>query len=222
MMTKPPSSTSQKDRSYSFDAIVILGANMKKDKKTGRWVLPAVVKEDPGKAVLGFARPIAAKQAFKENLAPMFLVTGGWQFDETGQKTSRAQVLADIMVDKYKIPRRVVKVIGTVGNTLGNVEDTVRYLQVHPKPIKTKRLAILSNDWQLPRAKLFFEAHPYFRKQNIKIEALSVEELLVRSSKSYEDWIKKIYSSPEMIHRLKMEKKGIEDFKLGKYKPLSS
>jgi len=222
MLTKPSSSTPQKDRSYSFDAIVILGANMKKDKKTGRWVLPAVVKEDPGKAVLGFTRPIAARQAFKENLAPMFLVTGGWQFDETGRKISRAQVLADLMTEKYKIPRKKVKVIGTIGNTLGNVLDTVRYLIDHPKIIRSKRIAILANDWQLPRAKLFFESNSYFQKQHIKPILLSAEKLLIRYSKRYLNWTKKMYSSPEMIHRLKMEKKGIKDFKSGKYKPLKS
>ena len=220
-MTKPLSKL-QREKKYQFDAIVVLGANMKKDKKTGNWLLPAIIKEDPGKAVLGFTRPIAAKQAFKENLSPLFLVTGGWQDDEAGLKTSRAKVLADLMIEKYKIPKEKIKVIGTIGNTLGNVADTVSYLIDHPKIIKSRRIAILTNNWQIPRAKLFFEKQPYFQKERIELVPLSAEKLLIRYSKRYLSWVKKIYSSSEMTHRLKMERKGIEDFRSGRYKSLSS
>lgn len=210
------------NKKYQFDAIVVLGANMKKDKQTGNWLLPAIIKEDPGKIVLGFTRPIAVRQAFKEELAPIFLVTGGRQTDDNGQEASRAKILADLMTEKYKIPKDKVRVIGKIGNTMGNVEDTVRYLVDHPNIIKSKSIAILTNDWQLPRAKLFFEKQEYFQKQHIKIFPLSVEKLLIRYSKRYSSWIKEMYSSPEMMHRLKMEEKGIDDFKSGRYKSLSS
>lgn len=210
------------NKKHQFDAIVVLGANMKKDKKTGNWLLPAVIKEDPGKMVLGFTRPIAAKQALKENLASLFLVTGGMQTDDNGQKSSRAQVLADLMIEKYNIPMGKIRVIGTIGNTMGNAQDTVRYLEEHPDIIKLKRIAILTNDWQLPRARLFFENQEYFQKNLIKIVPLSVEKLLIRYSNKYVSFVKNNYSAPEMKHRLKMEERGIKDFKLGMYKSLNS
>ena len=207
---------------YSFDAIVVLGAFMQKDKKTGQWRLPTIIEEDPGKVVGGHSRAIAAKQADLENLSPLFLVTGGQQADETGRKTSRAQVLADLMTDKYKIPKEKVKVIGTIGNTMGNAEDTVNYLKAHPEVIKTKRLAILSNAWHLPRVKLIFVQNPYFAELGIELIPLTAEELLKRRSKHYRHWAKKLEATSEMAHRQQMEKQGIKALTSGKYKPLSS
>jgi uncharacterized SAM-binding protein YcdF (DUF218 family) len=105
---------------------------------------------------------------------------------------------------------------------MGNAQDVARYLAAHPEIIKTKRLAILSNRYHLKRARLIFESHPYFQRQGITFEPLPTEKLLVRRSKHYQTWVTKLYKTPQMVQRRRMEQKGIKDLKSGKYNPLSS
>lgn len=210
---------------YAFDAVIVHGAFMQKDKKTGQYKLPTIIQEDPGKVVGGHSRAIAVAQLNSENAAPIFLVGGGVQKDEEGNKTSRAQVLASMITGKYHVPKEKVVNIGGIegrGNTLGNIEDAVEYLTNHPEILKTRKIGFLSNRWQLERALLMFNDNPYFSQNSIELVPIAVEDVLPRRSKHYKRWAEDLESSPEMEHRLEMEKRGIQDFKDGKYKPLSS
>lgn len=213
------------EASYVFDAIVVHGAFMQKDKKTGQYKLPTIIQEDPGKVVGGHSRAIATAQLNSEKAAPIFLIGGGVQVDEEGNKTSRAQVLTSLITDKYHIPKEKVVNIGGIegrGNTLGNINDVVDYLTNHPEILKLRKIGFLSNRWQLERSLLMFNNNSYFSENNIELVPIAVEDVLPRRSKHYKQWVEKLESSPEMEHRLKMEEKGIKDFKSGKYKPLSS
>lgn len=207
---------------YEYDLIVVLGANMKKNEKTGRWTLPTILEEDPSKVVGGHSRIIAAKEAYEENLTP-FLVAGGVQKDkDTGQEVSRAEVMANLMVDKYQIPKDKIRIVKTASHTLGNAEGVVNFLKSHPELMKRKRIALLTNAYHLPRAKLFFQSSPFFQEEGIQIEPLPAEKMLIRRSKRYKRWLGKLEETPQMTHREEMEKKGIKEFKAGKYKPLNS
>lgn len=205
-----------------YDAIVVLGAFMQRGKD-GSWKLPTIIEEDPGKVVGGHSRAIAAEQAYIEGLSSLFLVTGGVQTDDN-ESVSRAQILADLMTDKYDIPKGVVEVIGTYGNgnTMGNVRDVVNYLESHPEIIKNGRLGILSNNWHLERALVIFSQNPYFEDNQIELMPIVAEDLLEKRSNHYSLWRKSLESTPEMKHRMSMEKKGMEALSSGKYKPKSS
>lgn len=218
-------SKKETESQYQFDAIVVHGAFMQKDKKTGQYKLPTIIQEDPGKVVGGHSRAIATAELNSKNITPVFLVGGGVQVDEVGNKTSRAEVLTNLIIDKYHVPREKVVNIGGIegrGNTQGNINDVVDYFMNHPEILKLKKIGFLSNRWQLERSLLMFNDNPYFSENNIELVPIAVEDVLPERSKHYKQWVEKLESSPEMTHRKKMEEKGIKDFKSGKYKPLSS
>ena len=207
--------TPEKETDYPYDLIVVLGANAKKDRR-GSWKLPTILEEDPGKIVAGHSRAIACVEAYKENLAPIFLITGGLQ--ENGEIVSRAELMADLIVNKYKVPREKVEVINSEPNTLGNVEAAVSFLRNHPEIIKRRRIGILTNDWHLPRAKEMFESNPYFIENSIEVVPFPVEELLEVRSGHYTKWIQRVRERPEMRERMRLEKNGLVDLKAGRYK----
>lgn len=213
--------THEAPQEYSFDAVIVLGAFMHKNAKTGKWELPTIIEEDPGKVVGGHSRAIAVQQLFNERLAPKFIVTGGVQ-DDGADGVSRAETLKQLMTQKYKVPEENVVAVTTVGNTLGNLDDTVKYLKAHPELLKLKKIAILSNEWHLERAMMMFSDNHYFDENNIELTAISSEEILLRRSKHYKKWVEALYASPQMQTRKKMERSGIDAYKKGTYKPLKS
>ncbi len=216
-------STPEVEKPYSYDAVIVLGAFMQRDKKTGEWRLPTIIEEDPGKVVGGHSRAIAVQQLYTEHASPLFIITGGVQKDEEGNPSaSRAQTLANVITDKYKVPTESLAVVTTVGNTLGNIDDTVKFLQEHKDLLKEKKIAVLSNEWHLERALLMFGENEYFRNSGVELLPIAVEDILQRRSKHYEKWADQLNNSDAMKTRKKMEEKGIKDFKSGKYKPLSS
>lgn len=207
-----------KSITYPYDAIVILGAELVK-KKLGKWDFAQYTYTNGSKiALLGYLRPIAAKQAYIERLAPKFLVTGGMEVDKhTGEQISRARFMADIMINKHRIPANQIIVIGKTGKTLGNVQDTVEFLKGN-RQLEVCCLAILSNKFHLPRAMLFFKSNTFFKDNNIKLTSLPAESLLLRLAPAYKDEIEKLYNSPEMERRIRMEEQGINDFQSGNYR----
>ncbi|OIP57946.1 MAG: hypothetical protein COX79_05745 [Candidatus Levybacteria bacterium CG_4_10_14_0_2_um_filter_36_16] len=211
----------EKPQKYSFDAVIVLGAFMHKNEKTGKWELPTIIEEDPGKVVGGHSRAIAVQQMLNEGLTPKFIVTGGVQKDEA-DGVSRAETLKELITKKYKVPEDNVVAITTVGNTLGNLDDTVKYFKEHPEILKLKRVAVLSNELHLKRAMMMFSDNAYFRENDIEITPIAAEDLLIRRSKHYKKWTEDVNSHPGMEVRKRMEKQGREDYRKGTYNPLSS
>lgn len=204
---------------YPLDAVIVLGAFMKKSSQG--WKIPTYIEEDPGKIVGGHSRAIAVRQLFDERYAPRFIVTGGVQRD-TDKDASRADILANLITQKYGVPDDQVVPITTVGNTLGNLHDTVSYLERNKAVLKKRKIGILSNDWHLPRAGIFFQDHPYFTNNAIELVELSVEDILMRRSKRYKGWVEKVRNSDAMKIRIELEAQGIEDYFAGRYKPLNA
>lgn len=193
-----------------FDAVIMLGAFMQQSE-SGIWKMPTIIQDDPYKVVGGHSRAIAAQQLFKENCVDLFLVTGGTQYD--GElAVSRAEILAGLMIRKYKIPQEVVMPIGRRGNTLGNVEDAYEFLVTHEEIIRTGSLAFLTNLWQISRALVFFDNHDFFSRNGVRITPLVVEDILIRRHRFYRQWAHDLYGSGEMKTRTAAELNGIADF----------
>lgn len=216
METAEVAGSKERDNSYEFDLIVVLEANAHRSEKTGEWKLSTIVEEDPGKIVGGHSRAIAAAQAYKENLSPAFLVTGGIQSGTND--VSRAQLLVDLMVKKYKVPQERVNVYISRSSTQGNSDATVDFLRNHPELLKKKRIGVITNDWHLPRALAMFKADPFFADNSIELIGLPVEELLEKRSRYYKRWAKQVRETPEMETRRRMEETGLRDFIRGEYK----
>lgn len=203
-----------------YDVIVVLGVVMEWNKKRKTWEFPTIIQRYPGKLVMGRMRAQAAAKI--HDLANKILVTGGSdRHPQTGRLVSRSKQLTKLITEYFRVPKNKVVAVGSMGasHTLGNVEDLVVYLKKHPKIIYTKRLAILCPRFQRKRAKIMFGLNPYFRKRNIKLTWLLVEDILEKNDKRWRKRIKKIYRSPEAKICRELEKKGISDLSSGRYKP---
>lgn len=204
---------------YPFDVIVVLGADIQKNPVTGKFIFNNLIEEiDPSKKLLGArSRAIAVAQAFNERLAPRFLITGGRQRDLDGKETTKAKVLSEYIEQKLQIPSEFLTPIGKIGNTLGNIKDTVSYLSEHPELLSRKRIAILTNEFHIPRAIEMFGSDQFFEMRDIEITPLSVEELLSRRSIHHARWITSLNNNPIMQEVKRREEKGLKDFKKGEY-----
>ena len=169
---------------------------------------------------MGKARTIAASEL--EKTIPSVLVTGGTDTNpETGEAASRARELAKLMVERYQIPGEKVFSIGTEGasHTAGNVENVVNYLQSHENSLVHHRIGILSPRFQYERAKMMFDANPYFKERGIEIDWVIVEEVLERRNSLYKKWADAVHATPEAKINQKMEKQGMEALTSGAYRP---
>lgn len=212
-------SPQEKFCNYPLDAVIVLGAFMQKGSHG--WKIPTYIESDPGKIVGGHSRAIAVKQLFDEKCASTFIITGGLQKDSTGD-VSRAETLAKLITERYKVPEEHVVAITTVGNTLGNLNDTILYLEDHKEIYKKRRIGVLSNEWHIPRSMIFFENNPYFSENGIELFEISAEDVLTRRSEKYARWIEKVRGSGAMHIRIQMEAQGIEAYFAGNYQPLNA
>lgn len=209
---------SKKD-DFEYDAIVVLGAVMEWNEKTGNWEFPTIVERYPGKLVEGKARAIAAREV--QHLAPNILVTGGFDIQpKTGQPYSRAVELSRLITGKYKVPKDKVIPIGVdpEGNTQGNIENLVEYLKQDPSLLNRGKIAVLTPRFQKERAEIMFNQNPYFSDNQIDIEWLIVEDVLAKRNPLYKTWERKVSSTKAAQINRQMEQKGIEDLKSGRYK----
>jgi len=208
----------QRKQADKYDAVIVLGAVMKWNGRKNKWEFPAIIKSYSGKLVMGEARALAAR--IVEYLTKIILVTGGSDKNpRTGKMDSRANQLAKLMVEKYDMLKEKVIVIGKTnsGHTSGNVENVIEYFEKNPKILKLKQVGIICPDFQKRRAKIMFDSASYFRENGIKLDWLSVENILTKIDSRYKKWIEEIYASPEAEVNTRMEKQGIKDFIADKY-----
>lgn len=202
-----------------YDAILVLGAVMEWNDKSSSWDFPTIIDRYPGKLVMGKARAIATSYIHEKT--PIVLVTGGSDKNPvTGQLESRSVQLSNLITDRYGVPKEKVISIGTLGasHTLGNVENLVQYLNDNPEILKSKKVGILLPRFQKERTELMFEQNQYFKENKIQLDWLIVEDILEHRDDRYKKWVDAVYATPEAeINRI-MEKKGITDLQMGKYK----
>ncbi len=201
---------------YPLDAIVVLGSFIKIDEQ-GNWYYPDITDANPPDQVNGAnLRVDSINTAFETQLAPFFLITGGYEQDLRGQKVSRASKMAEIALSRFDIPPQMFEIIGKRGSTGGNVLDTVEFLENHPEVLKHRKIGILTNAFHLPRTMRFFRRHPFF--DDIDLEILPSETLLIRANPTNRDRVINLYKSDYMDRQRKMEKQGIKDLESGTYR----
>lgn len=206
---------------YPFDVIVVLGVSIQKDPATGKFIFNNLVEYlDPSVKLLGArSRAIAVAQALSEKLAPTVLITGGKQEDLAGNQTTRAQLFGEYIVQKQHVPSEFLIPIGKTGNTLGNISDAADYFSEHPEVLFKRKIAVLTNEFHMPRAMEMFESNPFFKDSGIEISPLSVEELLSRRSSFHARWVTSLSDNPLMKEVQEREEQGLKDFRGGRYSP---
>ena len=68
------------------------------------------------------------------------------------------------MVEKYKIPKEQVVVVGIDGhgNTLGNIADVVDFFKKNDFFLTHHQLGLLTNEWHIARTLFMFTRDPFF------------------------------------------------------------
>ena len=96
-------------------------------------------------------------------------------------------------------------------------------LQKMARKHKIKNIIIISNKYHLPRVQAMIEyglGLNIFKKMfdNLDIKLKSAEEILIKhESEKWGKVISKIYKDNDMIARIELEKKGVEQIKKGTY-----
>jgi hypothetical protein len=208
----------------SLDMIVVLGASMDQDPTTKQWRLGNIVKSDSSRLVGGHSRAVAAKQIYEQGFEGLFIVTGGMQTDLNGNKVSRAKIMANTITNKYNVPADITIAIGQDGhgNTLGNIEDTVNFLNRNSSVIKNGKIGLLTNEWHITRTLFMFKKEPFFGEDGVEIKPIIVEDILSQISKLHRRWVRTFQNLPEMRQREELEKSGIKAYSEGNYKPYNS
>lgn len=210
----------------TLDMIIILGASMDFSKANSRWILGGLVSSDASQVqvVGGFSRVVATKQIRSEGFNGLFAVTGGTQVDPDGEKTSRANIMAQAIVRGGKEGNDTVIPIGKEGNgnTLGNIQDTIDFIEGNRELLTERRIGLLTNAWHLPRSLFFFLANPYFETHGIEIRPINADSIVRRRSPLHGKWVDAFNNQPLMQERLGLERQGILAFINKTYEPLSS
>lgn len=154
---------------------------------------------------------------FKENVDVMFIVSGG-----RGQYKNMRDVPTIASVIKNELIQLGVPVDKII--TEDKSGSTWQQLQELKKIFKNQTiddLCIITNEYHVSRLRLMVYNDSEFMKivKHSKFMILSAEKILLKhDNKKWRKIIQAGYSSLAMKKRIKLEKKGIQDIKLGTYK----
>ena len=89
------------------------------------------------------------------------------------------------------------------------------------KQKKIKEITLISNGYHLPRIKTMIKYLPKLNQfyQKIKIKFVAAEKVILAADKrKWQSVIKTAYQSQALKDRIKLEKQGIKDLTMGRYK----
>ncbi len=223
---------------YEYDAVVVLGANVKKigEGEGARFV--ATDFNSPTEMGLsgGGIRIAAGVELYLQKKACKFIFSGG------------VSPRAERMYPDYKIPseaeiystqfsdlinglrnrkdyserfKALEKVKIELEKVSRNTKENIREVLQLIYDLGLKKVAILTSEYHVARAEAFYrkalEQHP---ELNVEISFLSAEKIMKEYyPDKYDDVIKRAYDGPEGKKREKHERQGKEDIIAGTYKP---
>jgi len=200
----------------AFNTVVILSGGLVKDS-VGRWRTTTFNDVGDAYGIIGDRlRLVAGHYLYQDNPKIKFILLGG-----RGQmaKVPGTPTIASVM-------KRELEELGVpAGKILMDAfPDTTYQSLLALKNIvarrKIKKVLLISNRYHLPRIKTMIKYDPELSAAfaAAKVTALSAEEILIaREPKLWQKPIAAVYCGVAMRERLALEKKGIEDFKNGKY-----
>jgi len=185
---------------------------------SGRWRTTTF--DDPGDlygSVGDRLRVIAGSCLYRENPSLKFILLGG-----KGQhaRTPGAPTLAEVIQEELQelgVPPENIFLEKKSGNTY----ESLFFLKEFLEDKNLKDILLISNKYHLPRIKAMIKGTPELNLtfSLLRIRLMSAEKILItHEPKIWRKKIAAVYNSAVMKKRLSAEKKGIEDFKNGKYK----
>ncbi|MDD5554646.1 MAG: YdcF family protein, partial [Patescibacteria group bacterium] len=202
--------------------IVVLSAGIKRDK-SGKWVSTDLIEaENFAGAPGGKARVMAASYIYKENPESFIVASGGHGSDKNiiGVKHPRLSKILKRELEESGVPDG--KIIEE--NKSRTTYQQLLELQKITVEKGIRNIIIISNRYHLPRIRAMIKYGPglnFLKKMlsDLNIKLISAENLLIKHRPGkWKKIIEKAYKSKDMIARIKLERKGVEQIKRGTYK----
>jgi hypothetical protein len=201
------------------NAIVVLGGGLVKEK--GKWRTTNFSDKGDKFGALGDRlRIVAASYLYKDNPEQIIIASGG-----RGQIKAGSDEPAVATVIKKELEGLAVPANKIIKETKSkNTYTELIELQKIIKEKGLKRITIISNKYHLPRLEAIIKHCPeLIRLKKMfavsKLTLKSAEEILIKyDSPNWQKTITKAYKNAGMKERIKLERKGVKDIKMGKYK----
>jgi uncharacterized SAM-binding protein YcdF (DUF218 family) len=201
------------EKAPHYDVVVVLGGNIRPTiRLTKKVYVTTSHVEGSEKSIGAHARTLAAAELYKRGRASYFIVSTG-KTSPDPEAPTEAAVMKEEMV-RCGVPQGLIIPEDISVNTLENAAECAEIIRQND----FKNIGILTSSWHLSRAMVMFKAQG-LEEEGKKLYRISAEKILAEKSPKYKRIIRKVYSTESMRQRVKGEKKGIGDFRAGRYKP---
>lgn len=177
---------SEREKTYPLDAIVVLGSGIVKSKRAKFSYAPSTD---------GRLRAAAGAYLYLRGETPKLILTGGRILG--AEHPSVAQVMAEFIMRKFKIPENVISIREEPMDTVQEIEEASRL-----RNKELKAIAVLSNRYHLERISLIAD------KLKIPLAAIAAEDILSEIP-SEKEKARRFLSSPSYQKSVLREKELI-------------
>lgn len=206
-----------------FSAIAVLGGSLAQTPN-GRWRTTDFGEGDAFGHFGDRLRVAAAHKLYnsckKDNPSLLIIASGSNErVDPDGAAPAVAEVLKNELVELGVEPARILEERKSTGT-----HQQIREVGRMSAKLNLERVAILSNEYHLPRIRAMIEHVPALADLKKMLEAgklalVSAEKVLLdHDHANWEKIIARAYESAAMKQRIKLEKMGVEQIKSGTYK----
>ncbi|OGY44946.1 MAG: hypothetical protein A2729_04160 [Candidatus Buchananbacteria bacterium RIFCSPHIGHO2_01_FULL_39_14] len=196
--------------------IVILGGGLKKEKN-GLWRTTKFTEGDTFGVSGDYIRIYAAYYLVRQLKDYLIIAVGGkGQLKKIKGAPAVAQVLKKELI-ALGLPKNKILTETKSGKTSSQLWELAKIL----KQKKIKEITLISNGYHLPRIKTMIKYLPKLNQfyQKIKIKFVAAEKVILAADKrKWQSVIKTAYQSQALKDRIKLEKQGIKDLTMGRYK----
>jgi len=196
-------------------AIFILGGAL--NQVGGRWRTTGFQDGDEFGVTGDRLRVIAAEYLYQDNPDLKIIVSGGrGQYQGRSEMPTIAEVLKQELIERGVPSGNII-----LEDKSGNTWEQLQALKSLLAQKKINDVAIISNEYHLPRIKAMIENLDLGLAQMLqenKIKLLAAEQVLVERKPEWKKEIDEAYQLPGMAERIALEQKGVQDIKEGKYK----
>jgi len=196
-------------------AIFILGGAL--NQVGGRWRTTGFQDGDEFGVTGDRLRVIAAEYLYQDNPDLKIIVSGGrGQYQGRSEMPTIAEVLKQELIERGVPSGNII-----LEDKSGNTWEQLQALKSLLAQKKINDVAIISNEYHLPRIKAMIENLDLGLAQMLqenKIKLLAAEQVLVERKPEWKKEIDEAYLLPGMAERIALEQKGVQDIKEGKYK----
>jgi len=198
--------------SKKYNALVILGGGIKNDN--GKWRTTNLDEGDTFGVAGGRIRVVAGRLLFGQGFSSLIVASGsrGQYKDIAGVPTLSEVIKTELM--ELGVP---------AGNIIeddesGNTHQQLKFVKLLIDSRQMRKVAIVSNEWHLPRIKAMIEHSPHLTGLAGCVKLIAAEKAVIKYGElNWQDKIAKARKSEGLKKRIALEKKGIEDIRNGKY-----